>query len=52
MANDKKDDVDIEKIYGHLCRISKEDFISEFKITEQGLTDEVINRVKSLKSKG
>ncbi len=42
MANEKKEDVDIEKIYGHLCRTPKEDFSSEFKITEQGLTDDEI----------
>lgn len=42
MANDKKEDVDIEKIYGHLCKTPKEDFISEFKIKEQGLTNEEV----------
>ena len=46
MANDKKEDVDIEKIYGHLCRTPKEDFISEFKIKKQGLTDdEIVERL-------
>lgn len=44
MAKDKKEDVDIEKIYGHLCKASKEDFISEFKIKEKGLTDEEITQ--------
>lgn len=39
MANDKKEDLDIEKKYGHLCKISKDDFISEFKIKEEGLSD-------------
>ena len=46
MANDKKEDVDIKKIYGHLCTTSKENFISEFKIKEGGLTDdEVAQRI-------
>ena len=46
MTNDKKDDVDIEKIYGNLCRISTEKFISEFKIKNSGLTDtEVSDRL-------
>ena len=26
MAKDKKEDVDIEKIYGHLCKTSKEEW--------------------------
>ena len=43
MANDKKEDVDIEKIYGVLCRSSKEQIISEFNITENGLTDSDVN---------
>ena len=46
MTNDKKDDVDIEKIYGNLCRTSTEKFISEFKIKNSGLTDaEVSDRL-------
>ena len=46
MANDKKEDVDIKKIYGHLCTTSRENFISEFKIKEGGLTDdEVAQRI-------
>ena len=46
MANDKREDVDIKKVYGHLCTTSKEDFISEFKIKEGGLTnDEVSQRI-------
>ena len=44
MANDKKEDVDIEKIYGHLCRTPKEDFISEFKITKKGLSDSEVEQ--------
>ena len=44
MAKDKKEDVDIEKIYGHLCKTSKEEFISEFKIQDKGLTDEEVTQ--------
>ena len=48
MANDKREDVDIQKIYGHLCTTSKENFISEFKIKEGGLTDnEVAQRINT-----
>lgn len=43
MANDKKEEVDIEKIYGHLCRTSKEEFIKEYKIKENGLKDEEVS---------
>lgn len=43
MANDKKEEVDIEKIYGHLCRTSKEEFIKEYKIKEKGLNDEEVS---------
>ena len=42
MANDKKDDVDINKIYGHLCKMPKEEFCTKFKIKEGGLSDEEI----------
>ena len=46
MANDKKEDVDVKKIYEHLCTTSRENFISEFKIKEGGLTDdEVAQRI-------
>ena len=46
MANDKREDVDIKKIYEHLCTTSKENFISEFKIKEGGLSDdEVAQRI-------
>lgn len=38
MANQKKDDVNVEQIYGHFCKTSKEDFISEFNINERGLS--------------
>lgn len=44
MAKDKKEDVDIEKIYGHLCKTSKEEFISEFQIKDEGLTDEEVTQ--------
>ena len=43
MANDKKEEVDIEKIYGNLCRTSKEEFIKEYKIKEKGLNDEEVS---------
>ena len=39
MATDKKDDVDIDEIYGHICKTSKENFISEFTIKYDGLND-------------
>ena len=44
MANDKKEDVDVKKIYGHLCTTSRENFISEFKIKEGGLTDDEVTQ--------
>ena len=40
MANDKREDVNAEKIYGHLCKTFKEEIISEFNVKEGGLTDE------------
>lgn len=48
MSNEKKDDVNIEKIYGHLCKTSKEDFVKEFKIKESGLnSSEVAERIRT-----
>lgn len=44
MAKEKKEDVDIDKIYGHLCKTPKEEFISEFKIKEKGLTDDDVTQ--------
>ena len=44
MQNEKKEDVNIEKIYGHLCTTSKEAFIEEFNITTNGLTNEEITK--------
>lgn len=44
MAKEKKEDVDIDKIYGHLCKTPKEEFISEFKIKEKGLTDDEVSQ--------
>ncbi len=44
MAKDKKDDVDIDKIYGHLCKTPKEEFISEFKVKEKGLSDDDVTQ--------
>ena len=46
MTNDKKEDVNINKIYGHLCKMSKEEFISKYKIKENGLqTSEVQEKI-------
>ena len=39
MANNKKADVNINKIYGHLCKISKEKFVSEFNVKKEGLSN-------------
>lgn len=48
MSNEKKDDVNIEKIYGHLCKTSKEDFVKEFKIKEIGLnSSEVAEKIRT-----
>ena len=44
MANDKREEVNAEKIYGHLCRTSKEEFISEFNVQEGGLTEEEVEQ--------
>lgn len=43
MSNDKND-VDIDKIYGHLSKIPIEDFTHEFNIKNEGLSDEEINQ--------
>ena len=48
MSNEKKDDVNIEKIYGHLCKTSKEVFVKEFKIKESGLnSSEVAEKIRT-----
>ena len=39
MANDKKEDVDIEKVYGHLCKMTKQDFLKKFNVKEEGLNN-------------
>ena len=44
MANDKREDVNAEKIYGHLCKTFKEKIISEFNVKEGGLTDEEVEQ--------
>ncbi len=44
MANDKREDVNAEKIYGHLCKTFKEEIISEFNVKEGGLTDEEVEQ--------
>lgn len=40
MANTKnsKDDVNVEKLYGKECTLSKEDFIKTYNINENGLS--------------
>lgn len=43
MANEKKEDVNIEKIYGNLCRTPKDEFIAKFKIKDEGLNDNEIS---------
>lgn len=40
MSKDKKEDVNIEQIYGSLCKLPKEEFIKNFKLSETGLTNE------------
>ena len=48
MANDKKEDVNIDKIYGDLCKKSAKDIISQFKVTDEGLSDsEVFSRINA-----
>ena len=44
MANDKREDVNAEKIYGHLCKTFKDEIISEFNVKEGGLTDEEVEQ--------
>ena len=39
MANDKKEDVDIEKVYGHLCKMPKQDFLKKFNVKDEGLNN-------------
>lgn len=43
MANEKKEDVNIEKIYGNLCKTPKDEFIAKFKIKDEGLNDNEIS---------
>ena len=46
MQNNQKEDVDIENIYGKICRMTKEEFIEKYKVDEKGLSDsEVENRI-------
>ncbi len=48
MANDKKEDVNINKIYGDLCTLPVKDIISKFKVTDKGLSDsEAVNRINT-----
>ena len=47
MTNEKREDVDVEKVYGHLCKMPKEEFISKFKVTDKGLnTNQVEERIR------
>ena len=39
MANDKKENVDIEKVYGHLCKMPKQDFLKKFNVKDEGLNN-------------
>ena len=39
MAN-TKEDVDINKMYANESKISKDEFIQKYKITENGITNE------------
>ena len=46
MQNNQKEDVDIENIYGKICRMTKEEFIEKYKVDEKGLSNsEVENRI-------
>ena len=60
ILKNEKEDVDICKIYGEDCTISKEDFIQKYKIKESGLISKEVskrrkkygeNQVKQTKSK-
>ena len=33
-----KDEVNVQKLYGKECTLSKEDFLKNFKVTENGLS--------------
>lgn len=48
MANDKKEDVNIDKMYNNLCRASVNDIISKFAVKDEGLNDsEVLSRINT-----
>ena len=45
-AKNPKDDVNVEKLYGKECTLSKEDFIKTYNISEKGLSSsEAENRI-------
>ncbi|MCI8272725.1 MAG: magnesium-translocating P-type ATPase [Clostridia bacterium] len=44
MQSDKKEEVNVDKIYGHLSKISDEEFIKEFNVKKEGLNDEDISQ--------
>ncbi len=44
-----KEDININKLYGELITLSKEDFIKKYDVKEEGLTDiEATERLKNL----
>ena len=38
-----KEEVNIQKMYGNECKLSKQDFISKYKISEKGLSSNEAN---------
>lgn len=48
-SNNSKEDVNIRKIYGEDCTLSKEDFLKKYKVNENGLSSsEADIRLKNL----
>ena len=43
MENLKKEEVNVSKIYGNLCTMTKDDFIKKYNISNNGLTNEQAN---------
>lgn len=59
-AKNQKEEVNIEKLYGKECTLSKEDFIKTFNVNENGLSSSEaqskiqkygLNEIKQTKSK-
>lgn len=44
MTNDKKEDVKIDKLYGHFCKMPKEEFISKFNVKDEGLNENEVSQ--------